>query len=264
MSDSILYRRNVATKTLLMTAGVGMRLRPLTDRLPKCLVPIAGKPLLEYWFERFAEAQLAEILINTHHLPERIRQFIDLANQKGHSGCGFRVQEAFEPELLGSAGTVQKNRGFADDAETVLIIYSDNLSAIDLGQLLEFHETHDDPITMVVFRTETPERCGIAEVDSAMRIVDFVEKPSRPRGNLANAGIYAFRAEAFREVADMAKFDIAFDVLPQFVGRMRAWEWQGYHLDIGTHESLAQAEIDVAAGCLALGYRRTVNWTPSK
>ena len=198
-----------------------------------------------------------------HHLPEQIRQYIDLVNRNGLNGHSFRVKEAFEAVLLGSAGTVRKNRAFADDAETVLSIYSDNLSAIDLGQLIEFHETHDDPITMVVFRTETPERCGIAEVDSEMRIVNFVEKPARPRGNLANAGIYAFRAEAFREVADMAAFDIGFDVLPKFVGRMRGWEWRGYHLDIGTYESLTQAEIDAAAGCLAPGFRRTVNWKPS-
>lgn len=254
--------KNKAVKVLLMAAGLGTRLRPLTDQVPKCLIPVAGKPLLDYWLDRFASAQISDVLINTHHLREAVQSYIERVNGEHRENHFLRVTEAFEPALLGSAGTVHANRAFADDAETILIVYADNFSGIDLGALLAFHDSHLDPITMVLFRTAVPDRCGIAEVDDSMRIVSFIEKPTAPRSNLANAGIYAVRAAAFREMADMNAFDLAFDVLPKFVGRMSGWEWQGYHQDIGTLESLAQAEKDVAADCLETGYRRVVSWRP--
>lgn len=172
------------------------------------------------------------------------------------------MHESYEPALLGSAGTVHANRAFADDADHIVIVYADNLSGIDLNAMLEAHSAHGEPVTMALFRTEVPERCGIAEVDAVMRITAFVEKPARPQSNLANAGIYCVRADAFREMADMNAFDLGFDVLPRFVGRMVGWEWPGYHLDVGTLEALKQAEADVAAGCLRPGYRRVVRWQP--
>ncbi len=246
-----------------MAAGLGTRLRPITDRTTKCLVQIDGRPLLDFWFDRLAPAGLHDVLINTHHLPGQVREYINSVNFRGRTGARFRMHEAYESTLLGSAGTVHANRGWADDADRVIIIYSDNLSGVDLGAMLKFHESHPDPVTMMLFRTENPQRCGIAEVDSEGRIVAFVEKPERPRSNLANGGLYIVDADAFREMADMAAFDLAFEVLPKFVGRMRGWVWDGYHLDIGTHESLARAEEDLAAGCLLPGYRRTVNWSPA-
>jgi mannose-1-phosphate guanylyltransferase len=247
----------------MMAAGLGTRLRPLTDSVPKCLVPVNGRPILDYWFDRMGPAGLTDVLINTHHLPEQVRAYIQSVNSEGRSGRRFRMSEAFEPKLLGSAGTVHANRGWADDADQILIIYSDNLSGVDLGSLLSFHASHRDPLTMLLFRTEDPQRCGIADVDRDMRVVGFVEKPPHPRSNLANGGIYVVDADAYREMADLAAFDLAFDVLPRFIGRMRGWVWEGYHLDIGTHESLAQAERDLAGGGLNPGYRRVVNWSPA-
>jgi len=253
--------RKEKTKVLLMAAGLGTRLRPLTDHTPKCLIPVAGKPLLDYWLDSFCAAGLNEILINTHHLRNQVSQYLKKVNAQGWCGQRISIQEVFEPDLLGSAGTIHANRNWAEDAENILIVYADNLSGVPLNQFLAFHQTHNDPVTMMLFRTEVPERCGIAEVDSQMKVVHFVEKPRNPVDNFANAGLYVVRANAFREMADMAVFDIGSDVLPNFVGRMRGWDWPGYHRDIGTHESLAQAELDIAAHCLKPGYRRVVNWS---
>jgi NDP-sugar pyrophosphorylase family protein len=237
----------MSTKVLLMAAGLGTRLKPLTDDTPKCLVSIAGRPLLDYWFDAFATAGLRDILINTHHLPHKVRTYIDRINHLGH----FRVEEAYEPKLLGSAGTVHQNRHWISDTDTALIIYADNLSNVDLRSLLSFHHSHGGPMTMLLFRAPYPQRCGIAQLDQNSRVVEFVEKPKNPRSNLANGGIYALSAAAYHEMADMNKFDLGFDVLPAFVGRMFGWLWQGYHQDIGTLEALEQAERDVRAGRLA-------------
>ena len=97
---------------------------------------------------------------------------------------------------------------------------------------------------MVLFRAPNPSACGIAELDKEGRIISFVEKPKTPASNLANAGLYVIDAAAYREIAEMKAFDLGFEVLPRFVGRMRGWIWGGYYLDIGTHESLERAERD--------------------
>lgn len=246
MSGPVVHPSRV--RALVMAAGLGTRLRPLTDTVPKCLVPVAGRPLLDYWVERLAKAGITEAVINTHHLPECVRAYLATINAPGGVPGGFRLAESYEPTLLGSAGTITANRGLAEGASEVVIVYSDNLSGADLGAMLAFHRSHPDPFTMLVFRTAEPRRCGIAECDAERRIVGFVEKPAEFRGNLANGGIYIVDPDAFREIADMGAFDIGFDVIPRFVGRMRAWEWAGYHLDIGTHEALAQAERDIASG----------------
>ena len=228
------------TNVLLLAAGVGTRLRPLTDTTPKCLVPVAGRPLLDYWFDRFAEGGIRDVLINTHHLRDQVRLFIDRVNEGGR----FRVVESYEPQLLGSAGTVHANGDFARDGQDCLIVYADNLSDVDLAEMMRMHRLHDDPITMMLFHAPNPQDCGIAELDESGRIVGFVEKPSDAASDLANGGVYALTAEAYRQVAGLEVFDLASDALPAFVGRMRGWIWEGYHRDIGTPEALRQAQIE--------------------
>ena len=230
----------VRVKAILLAAGLGSRLRPLTDRIPKCLVQVAGRPLLDYWLDLLAKANIRDVLINTHHLRDKMRRHVDQINGDGR----FCVVEAHEPKLLGSAGTIHANRDFADGAELVLIIYADNLSDVDVRELIEFHRGHDDPMTMMLFRAPRPEDCGIAELDEQARVIDFVEKPAEPKSDLANAGLYVVNGPTYREIADMDAFDFGFEVLPKFIGRMRGWPWRGYHLDVGTHEALQKAEAD--------------------
>ena len=225
------------SKALLLAGGLGSRLRPITDTVPKCLVEIAGRPLLDYWFDALASVGVRDVLINTHHLPDAVREYIAWRN----AGGMFRVEEAYEPELLGSAGTITANREFADDADDVFIIYADNLSSIDLVDSLRFHQEHGDPFTMLLFRAANPSACGIAELDEDGRVTSFVEKPDQPTSDLANAGVYLVTADAYREIADQKAFDLGFDVLPRFVGRMRGLPLEGFHLDVGTHEALAIA-----------------------
>jgi D,D-heptose 1,7-bisphosphate phosphatase len=232
-----------AVKAILLAGGLGTRLRPLTDTTPKCLVPIGGRPLLDYWIDRLVEAGVREARINTHALAEQVRAYIAEVNRAGR----LRLVESYEPELLGSAGTIAANASLADDAEAIVIIYADNFSDVDLRQMLAFHRDHDDPFTMLLFHAPNPRACGIAELDGQGRIVSFVEKPEEPRSDLANAGVYIVDADAYREIAGQKAFDLGFEVLPRFVGRMRGWAWGGYHLDIGTFAALERARRDAPA-----------------
>lgn len=232
----------MTVKALLLAGGLGTRLRPITETIPKCLVPIAGKPMLDYWYDSLETAGIQKVLINTHHLREQVCDHIRKANETR----GLEVIEAFEPSLLGSAGTVHAHRDWAGDADEVIIIYADNLSDIDLTALLAFHRSHSNPMTMMLFHTPYPEQCGIATLDGEDRITEFVEKPEHPASDLANAGLYVVSAEAWREIADMNVFDFGFDVLPHFVGRMHGFAHKGYHRDIGNHDALVQANTDAA------------------
>src|SRR5688500_6397317 len=97
------------SNVLLLAAGLGTRLRPLTDTVPKCLVPIAGKPLLDYWFDSLERAGVRDVLINTHHLRDAVRTHLDAVAE----ARPLRLGETYEPVLLGSAGTVHANRAYA-------------------------------------------------------------------------------------------------------------------------------------------------------
>lgn len=229
----------MTVKALLLAGGLGTRLRPISETVPKCLVPVAGRPMLDYWYDALERAGITRVLLNTHHHAEQVRDHIRRTN----ATRPLTVTEAHEPELLGSAGTVHVNRDWADDASEVVIIYADNLSDVDLGALLAFHRSHDDPMTMMLFHTAHPQQCGIATLEGD-RVVEFVEKPESPASDLANAGIYVVDANAWREIADRNVFDFGFDVLPHYIGRMRGFSHDGYHRDIGTLDALKAADED--------------------
>ena len=229
------------TKALLLAGGRGERLLPLTAATPKCLVPIGGHALLDYWVAALVQAGVTEATINTHHLPDQVRDRIQQLNRT----TPLNLRESYEPQLLGSAGTVTHNRALADDADDIILIYTDNLSDLSVSQLLDFHRGHGQGRTMLLFRANRPEACGIASLDASGTVVEFEEKPKAPKSNLANAGIYVWSADAYRQIADLQAFDIGADVLPQLVGKMRGYAHTGYHLDIGTHDALARARADI-------------------
>ena len=227
-------------KAILLGAGLGTRLRPLTNQVTKCLVPIAGRPLLDYWVEQIAATGVNEALINTHHLAEQVREYIEAINAQS----GLQLLESYEPKLLGSAGTIAANPNFADGADEIIIIYADNFSDVNVRDMLAFHRQHDNPITMLLFHAPNPQACGIAELDAEGRITGFEEKPQQPVSDLANAGVYIFDAQVYKQIAEMNLFDLGYDILPQFISKMHGWVWEGYHRDIGTYETYLQAQRD--------------------
>jgi mannose-1-phosphate guanylyltransferase len=228
------------SKALILAAGLGTRLRPVTETTPKCLVPIGGRPLLGYWFDALERAGIAQARVNTHHLPAQVEGYVGEVNARG----AIDVSTSHEPVLLGSAGTIANNADYVAADDTCLIIYADNLSDVDLGRVVEFHRGHGDPFTMLLFHTQVPKQCGIATLDADQRIVAFVEKPEVPPSNLANAGVYVVTGAAYREIAELHAFDLGFDVLPRFTGRMRGLVHDGYHLDIGNLAALERARAD--------------------
>lgn len=223
-------------KAFLLAAGLGTRLRPLTDRTPKCLLRIGNRTLLDIWLDELARVGVDEVLLNTHHLAALVREHV--ARRTG----GPTVRLAYEPALLGSAGTLVANRGFVEGEDMFLAVNADNLTDFDLELLVDEHRAGGAIATLTLFHAPDPRACGIVEVGGDGRMTGFVEKPADPPGDLANAGVYAFSPAVLDLVAEPLPRDIGFDLLPRLVGRARALDMgRAYFIDIGTPAALARA-----------------------
>jgi len=228
-------------RAILLAAGLGTRLAPITNSIPKCLVPIFGIPLLAYWLELLEEGGVSDVLINTHYLPDEVRKFIS------DHPTRLEVHLAHEETLLGTGGTILHNKSFtAGDA--FFVAHADNLAAFDLRDFHKAHLARRDgvEITMMTYDTDSPTTCGIVEVSESGIVLEFHEKVSNPPGNRANGAIYIFEPSIiqFIESLDTNAPDISLDVLPHFMNRIGSYHNVRYLRDIGTIRSLRQAESE--------------------
>ncbi len=227
-------------RAFLLAAGLGTRLRPLTDRLPKCLVPIAGRPLLSYWFELLAAHRITDVMLNSHHHPEQVHEYL------AHVDTPLRVSVSYEPTLLGSAGTVRANADFVRNESDFFILYADTLTDADLTALAEAHRGSRHLATLGLFRAPNPRSCGIAIIDAQGTIVEFEEKPAEPRSDLAFAGVMVATPSLLDELPTRVPCDLGSE-LGRLAGRLGGYEISAYFRDIGTPESHARAEEEVAS-----------------
>lgn len=229
-------------KALVLAAGAGTRLRPLTDTCPKPMLPVAGRPLLEWtlgWLRRYG---VREAALNLHHLPDVVREGLG-----DGSRFDMRLQYAYEPELLGTSGATHGFPGFFD--EPFLVIYGDLLMDLDLDDLIGFHRERSALMTLALKRTRTPHSQGMIEVDEAGRVLRFVEKPQVwDGGDTANAGVYVCEPGVAARIPPGFS-DFGHDIIPRLLhdglpvyGR----PLRGYLLDIGTPAAYAQAQVDWA------------------
>lgn len=225
-------------KALLLAAGKGTRLAPLTEVLPKCLVPVLGRPLLEYWLHITHGAGLPA-LVNVHSHASVVTTFLE-----GHPYAGL-VQAVYEPDLLGTGGTLLKNRSFFRGGP-VLLVHADNLSLFSISSFLAAHKERpaNCPLTMMTFDSDTPSSCGIVEIDERGIVVEFHEKVANPPGNRANAAVYILEPEILEHLQGLGKefIDFSEDVIPAFLGRIYHFHNSEYHRDIGNMSAYLQAQ----------------------
>jgi mannose-1-phosphate guanylyltransferase len=225
-------------KAFLLSAGIGSRLRPITDHTPKCMVDIDGRPLLDIWLDALDEAGVDEVLVNVHHHADRVLDHIRFRTR------GPAVRTSYEASLLGSAGTLRAHRAWIIDEQFFLAFNADNLTNFDVRDLIAFHASGDAIATVTAFRSPHPESGGVIELDPHARVVGFEEKPPVPRSNLVNAGMYAFDPIVLDEIGDAATPDIGYDLLPRLVNRARALVVDDYFRDIGTIDAYTRACAD--------------------
>tara|TARA_B110000238_G_C16086768_1_gene421971 strand:+ start:825 stop:1520 length:696 start_codon:yes stop_codon:yes gene_type:complete len=225
-------------RALLLAAGLGTRLRPITNKTPKCLVPINGTPLLQIWLERLTAAGMGPFLINTHYLADKVTTFVE------ESLFRKKIQVTFEDHLLGTAGTLIRNLDFFQ-GEDGLLIHADNYC---LADFTVFERAHNNRplgclMTMMTFRTDDPSSCGIVEVDESDVVVGFHEKVEHPPGNLANGAIYIISPELLEIIGTDLNYitDFSTEVLHRFKGRIFSHEISDVFLDVGTPDRYAKA-----------------------
>lgn len=222
-------------KAFLLAAGHGKRLRPHTDSVPKCLLPIRGVPMLEIWLALCRQNGISDVLVNTHAHAAAVVDFLNKWKD------GVRVQVIEEPELFGSAGTLRANREWVESEDKFWVFYADVLTCADLEAMLSFHSP-ESIATIGVYAVPDPQRCGIVELDENLWVTSFEEKPSHPRSNLAFAGIMIATPRLLDAIPSKRGADIGFDVLPRLVRKTRAYYISDFLVDIGTLQNYEQAQ----------------------
>ncbi len=223
-------------KAFLLAAGEGTRLKPITNRMPKCLVPIRGVPILAIWLHICREAGIDEVLINLHAHADAVRQFVHQRD------VDIKLHIVEEPSLLGSAGTLRANRSWVAEEEFFWIFYADVLNRADLDAIARMHQRRRPVATLGVYEVSDPARCGIVSIRPDGIVDQFVEKPQRPAGNVAFAGLMIGTAAFLDAIPEHDPVDIGFHVLPKLVGRMIAFPIDDYLIDIGTMENYQRAQ----------------------
>lgn len=227
---------------LLLAAGLGTRLHPLTDLLPKCLAPIRGAPLLDYWLHLLTRAGVERVLVNAHHHADVVAAYL------ARSPWARKVALVHEDALLGTGGTLAANARFFRGSEPFLVAHADNLTNVDLRQFWQAHAARprQAELTMLTFRTDSPSTCGIVITDARGLVEAFYEKVAHPPGNEANGAVYILERSVLDFACDVGEpgFDISTQLLPRYIGRMLAWHSNDYHRDVGTLQSwrIAQQE----------------------
>lgn len=226
-------------KALLLAAGFGTRLHPLTSVIPKCMVPINGRPLLEYWLKILSDAGISEVLVNLHFLPDIIKKFLQ------ENTYSTAITISFEDHLLGTAGTLLFNKRFFG-SEPIMMVHADNLCFCDFGLFIRNH--HERPlgteITMMTFNTSEPEKCGIVELDTKGVVLAFHEKVKSYHGTLANAAVYIIEPSLLGYLVKLNKdvIDFSTEVLPHYIGKIYTYHNAFYHKDIGNINNLMEAQ----------------------
>lgn len=224
---------------LILSAGLGTRLGSLTVDTPKPMLKIGDQPLLKINLDKLISLNINRVFINTHYKEEVISKYVkeifDLRN---------KVVLLHEPELLGTAGTVQK-LVISHDINDLIVIHGDNFFEDDLNKMLENFNSLPDFFWGIAgyFRTNEPDNFGIFELDKNNTVIGFHEKNANSVGGIANSAIYMFNPKGLRNFTQLRikKPDISLDVLPRLVGRIKAIELVGLFLDIGTPANLQKA-----------------------
>lgn len=226
-------------RAMLLSAGFGTRLRPITDSIPKCLVSIKGQPLLGIWFDRLNLAGIKHFLVNTHYLSEQVENYIEKSQYKS------QVKIINESELLGTAGTIIENIDFFEGQDG-MVIHTDNYCMADLSEFWIAHANR--PIgclmTMMTFRTSNPSSCGIVEINELGVVFNFHEKVAKPPGNLANGAVYILSSELIKMIQKVEfanSKDFSKEILPKLLGKIFTYETKKELIDIGTIKNYEKA-----------------------
>jgi mannose-1-phosphate guanylyltransferase len=234
-------------RVMIMAAGIGTRLRPVTDLVPKPMAPIVNRPALYHILRLLGRHGLTEVVINLHHLPDVITGYFG-----DGAGLGMDITYSFEPELLGTAGGVKNNAGFLGGG-TFLVMSGDALTDIDLTGLVSAHRRTGSVATMAVKEVPDPSLYGVVVANDSGRVVGFQEKPTRDeaRSRLCNCGIYVFEPEVLSHIPPDQFDDFGRRLFPDLLREgvpFHAHAISTYWSDVGNLKEYIRGNADALTG----------------
>jgi NDP-sugar pyrophosphorylase family protein len=246
-------------KAMVLAAGQGTRLRPITDRMPKALVPLAGRPMIDYALSLLRHYGIHDIVINLHHFGEQIEHYLGTGSQ-----LGLRISYSHEAELLDTGGGLLKARPFLQDS-AFLVINTDALIDLNLAELIAFHRGQNATATLVLRPDPEADRYGSMDIDSAGKIQRFLDTQikSQSKGavrKLMFTGVQLLEPTIFEFMEDAEqteKFSTTHRTYPRLVlagEPFYGYCFEGFWQDLGTAERIADVESRLVSGQLRLHY----------
>ncbi len=230
-------------KAIVLAGGFGTRLKPLTERMPKPLLPVAGRPCIDFVLRSLVSARFKEIIVATSYMSDRVMKRIGDGLEYDAS-----ILYSFEATPAGTAGAVKRVADFIED--TFVVASGDVLADVDVRQLYELHKEKGAVATMALTRVEDPTQFGIVSLDDDLRVARFQEKPHADEifSDLVNAGIYVLEPQVLDTIPAAEMFDFSKDVFPLLLDSGRpvyGMEVKGLWMDIGRPRDLWRASMEV-------------------
>ena len=231
---------------MVMAAGVGSRLDPLTQKIPKPLVPVLNKPVMDILLQKLKDYGIEKVIANTHYLAQQIQ-----TRYSKNSPVNIQFEYIHEDTLSGTAGGVKKCEFFFDDVDDFLVVSADGLHDADLEKIIRSHKESGCIATMAISAVEHDEVChyGVVVPSAEHLVAEFQEKPSvtEAKSNYINTGIYVFNKRIFDFIPEGQKYDFAKNVFPSLLAageKINVYRIYSYWSDIGTIEQYIQSNID--------------------
>lgn len=239
---------------MILAAGKGTRLLPLTKLTPKVMLPVNGNPMIYYILQWLKSYGISSIGLNLHHLGDSIIAYLGDGSQ-----FSVNIRYSHEDTLLGTAGGVKKLESFFRD--TFILVYGDVLTDFNLSAMIDFHRKADAMATIALTSVTNPREKGIVAIDPAGKAISFIEKPDNPDkyDNLSNAGVYLLEPEIFSHIPEGRFYDFGFDVFPSLLAGHKpvygyCIEPSAYLIDIGSQESYDRVNRDMRNGEVKIAY----------
>lgn len=225
-------------QAVIMAGGYGTRLRPLTNVIPKPMVPIINQPIIDYIVRHLKKHGFDDIIITLGYLPEEIMSYLG-----DGSRYGVKIRYNVEKQPLGTAGSVKAV--FDMLKKTFLVISGDSFTNVNLSRVVDFHTAHPKAITMVVKELDDVKGFGVVKFDDDNNILSFEEKPQKSNLRFVNTGMYMIEKKILQNIPD-GKYDFSRDFFPKVLDEMKACVMNEFWSDIGTLSSYYLTNNEVA------------------
>lgn len=239
-------------RAMIMAAGLGTRLLPLTAITPKPMVPILGRPILAHILTLLRRHRITDVVINLHHAPESITSYFGDGRE-----WGMRITYSLEPELLGTAGGVKRNERFLTEDGAFLVVSGDSLMDVDLSGLVTAHADSGAVATLALKEVEDPSQYGVVALDDRGAIRSFQEKPAPGEeiSRLCNCGLYILEPDVLQRVPAGVFYDFGRQLWPELLAeeaRLGSFSVSGYWNDVGDIQAYRQGSFDALNGRVQL------------